>query len=381
MGVISDKQAATKRQLDRARGYNNTFKPAKVYNKTVPAKPVSTPTIVEEKPEELVETNLVPVVEKKQEAAVVAKNQVPAVSVSKWNSLSSYDEAAKVDPNLTRAGWMHEHAKWRTENNMPEMSYTELVRGMGMGDPYKTKAEEEAEQKKVKRASVLNALGDVFLNLWNVGRTQAGNPAMEFTGVGERGRARVEQMRQGYDKLAKQNYNAYMEAYVRDKAARDAIAAEKRKTEAAATLEATKHKNALELEGVKAGNAQTAQEQKQEDQKELIELRGQVNNKKTTSGGGSKGSNSYLEVVGPDGKKRRFSRENGADWVTQAYRYMLSASGGEKSPYRITDALGNDGTLTNQKMYDAVTRHNNAVEATNELSQYKRGGGGAAPLE
>lgn len=367
MGVISDKQAATKRQLDRARGYNNAFKPAKVYNKTVPAQPVNTPTAVEENQEEVVEVN-----------------KVPAVQVSDWNSLGSYEEAAKVDPTLTRAGWMHEHAKWRTENNMPEMSYTELVRGMGMGDPYKTKAEEEAEQKKVKRASVLNALGDVFLNLWNVGRTQAGNPAMEFTGVGERGRARVEQMRQGYDKLAKQNYNAYMEAYVRDKAARDAIAAEKRKAEATATLEATKHKNALELEGVKAGNKQTAQEQKQEDQKELIELRGQVNAKKATSSGGTGGSksNNYLEVVGSDGKKRRYSqRDNGANWVNQAYRDMLAASGGDKSPYRITDALGNEGTLTTQKMYDAVTRYNDAVEATNELSQYKRGGGGAAPLE
>lgn len=334
-------------------------------------------------------------VEEKQEEAVVVTNQVPAVQVSDWNSLSSYDEAAKVDPNLTRAGWMHEHAKWRTENNMPEMSYSEVLAGMGVGDPYKTKAQEDAEKKKVKRASVLNALGDVFLNLWNVGRTQAGNPAMEFAGVGERGRRRIEQMRQGYDRIAKQNYSVYMDAYNRDKAARDALAAEARKQKAAADLAATKHQyslelegekqkaadakakkeheNRLELEGVKAKNAATQAATKFEYDKKIATIR---------SRGGGSGSNDYLDVYTANGKKRRYTKaDNGANWVHQAYQDMIKETGGDESPYKVS-GIGLGGTYVpdTKEMYDAVTRYNNDVEANNELNQYKRGGK-AAPLE
>lgn len=159
---------------------------------------------------------------------------------------NSYEEAVKINPNLTPGEWIHQEISRRKESGEPDFSMAEIGGFLGGKDPYKTKAETEAAQKRLKRASMVNALGSLLVNLWNVGRAKAGNPAMDLSGMSERGQARINQMREGQEKLARQNYNAYMDAIVRDKAERDALAAEKRKAEAAADLAKQKHQYALD---------------------------------------------------------------------------------------------------------------------------------------
>jgi len=177
-----------------------------------------------------------------QQSTNIVEKQTP-VSVMR----SKYDEAVKTNPTLTPAEWVHQEILRRKESGEPDFSLAEIGGFFGGKDPYKTKAETVAEQKKLKRASMVNALGSLLINLWNVGRTKAGNPAMNLSGVSERGQARINQMREGQEKIARQNYNAYMDAYIRDKAQRDALAAEERKNKAAAEAAATKHQYDLDI--------------------------------------------------------------------------------------------------------------------------------------
>ena len=177
-----------------------------------------------------------------QQSTNIVEKQTP-VSIMR----SKYDEAVKTNPTLTPAEWVHQEILRRKESGEPDFSLAEIGGFFGGKDPYKTKAETEAEQKRLKRASMVNALGSLLVSLWNVGRTKAGNPAMNLSGMSERGQARINQMREGQEKIARQNYNDYMDAIIRDKAERDALAAEERKAEAAATLEGIKHQNDLAL--------------------------------------------------------------------------------------------------------------------------------------
>lgn len=176
-----------------------------------------------------------------QQSTNIVEKQTP-VSIMR----NSYEEAVKINPNLTPGEWIHQEILRRKESGEPDFSLAEIGGFFGGKDPYKTKAETEAEQKRLKRASMVNALGSLLVSLWNVGRTKAGNPAMNLSGMSERGQARINQMREGQEKIARQNYNDYMDAIIRDKAQRDAIAAEERKAEAAATLEGIKHQNDLD---------------------------------------------------------------------------------------------------------------------------------------
>lgn len=140
-----------------------------------------------------------------------------------WRSLG-YDEAAKMNPELTRSSYLSGVSSYRKENNLEPLSYAEMYSTLGGKSPFITAAEEKKRDKDLKTAGYINSIGSVLANLVNYVRTRQGAPAMNLTGMDKTGQARIDAMRNYYRALDRSDYTAYlnmMKQQMADKAARD----------------------------------------------------------------------------------------------------------------------------------------------------------------
>lgn len=140
-----------------------------------------------------------------------------------WRSLG-YDEAAKMNPELTRSSYLSGVSSYRKENNLEPLSYAEMYSTLGGKSPFITAAEEKKRDKDLKTAGYINSIGSVLANLVNYVRTRQGAPAMNLTGMDKTGQARIDAMRNYYRALDRSDYTAYLtmlKQQMADKAARD----------------------------------------------------------------------------------------------------------------------------------------------------------------
>lgn len=310
-----------------------------------------------------------------------------------WYRADTYDAAAKYNPNATRKEYLAAHARYRKDNNMGDMSFMDVVNALNGGDPNKSKAQEDAEKKKMKRATMLNAVGDLLLNLYNYGRTKAGNPAMDLSGMGEKGRNRLERLRAYQEQLGRQNYNVYMNALKSQRSAEADAAATERKYLHEMQVEALKQRNPLnkariDTEAARKGyyDEQTRGKQIENEWEPKIsaaeEAAARALAYQRNTAAAKNGKKEFLEVVGKDGKIRVYSSDNGANWIEQAYQDVLDATGGDKSPYKIRKSdLWASPAVKASEMYDVVTRYNNDMRDDAKANRYKRKKGeGKAPI-
>ena len=150
----------------------------------------------------------------------------PGTDTRDWRRAASYDEAVKIDPSLTRAGYIGGVSQYRAENGQQPLSFLELYENLRGNDPFKSPEQEAREQQRLRRAERVNAIGNVLANLVNYVRTTNGNPSMQLQPLSA-GQARIDRLRQYQDGLARSRYGDYMNLLSQqraDEAARDAAA-------------------------------------------------------------------------------------------------------------------------------------------------------------
>lgn len=356
-------------------------------NKRLHSSPTLASTEEIAKPEVLTTAKPEPILEQKVEVS----NFHP----EDWKRAKDYETAALYNPKATRAQYLSANAKYRAENGLPAMSYEEIVHSLQGGDPFKSKEQELKEQKRMRTAERINAIGDVLVNLVNYGRTKAGNPVMNLSSIREQGYNRLNNLRKYQTMLSRQNYGDYLNTIARDRAAEAANDAENRKFQQQIYLQTLKDNNPLNKARIgtqqaqqqyyteRTKGAQIENEYKPKEREAGLRLTGARTKQAEASSAASYArakksgeENKYLEVTLNSGKKKKYSPKDGANWVQKAYQEMLAESGKNKSEYEVRKLFGE--SPTNQEMYDAVTRY----ESDLWKNQFKRSKGtGRAPLE
>lgn len=181
-------------------------------------------------------------------------NIKPGTDTRDWRRTASYDEAVKIDPTLTRAGYIGGVSQYRAENGMQPLSFAELYSNLAGHNPFQSAEQEAKQEQKLRRAERVNAIGNVLANLVNYVRTVNGNPAMRLQPIAA-GQQRIDQLRAYQDALDNSRYKDYMAILGQQRAedaARDAAA---QKFQQQIFLENLKQNNPVNLARAKAAEA------------------------------------------------------------------------------------------------------------------------------
>lgn len=260
--------------IDRLKRYEDNHKPQP--QQTFSSVESGTKPVSEPMHPEVMEANVSEI--KKPEAptsSLAPQKLMPVSGETDWRTLPS-KEAYEKFGSLTPSEYLHGVAKYREENGIEPLSMEEITGALKGRDPFEEAGKADRREKMLRRAERINAIGNLLAGLVNYGRTKAGNPAMNLQGIEEKGYNRIQNLREYQSRLARQNYNDYMGAIIRDRATKEQLAAEERKQkreDAAKNLEfqrdiylkdldnayqsgriTLKHKNSLELEIAKAQN-------------------------------------------------------------------------------------------------------------------------------
>lgn len=133
----------------------------------------------------------------------------PGTDTRDWRRAANYEDASKINPNLSRSQYISGASQYRRDNNMQPFSDAELFTMLSGKDPFTTPQQEQKNEKRLQTAERVNAIGNVLANLVNYVRTTKGNPAMSLPSMSQN-QARIDRLRNYQDALAKSNYNAYM---------------------------------------------------------------------------------------------------------------------------------------------------------------------------
>lgn len=312
-------------------------------------------------------TDIQPVQEEKAEASVLPVN-LPGVKP--WQEMTA-QEAFTAHPQLSPASYLSGVAEYREKNGLPGMSYAEIASALGGRNPMKSIEQAEQEERRLRAAERINAIGSVLANLLNVTRTQAGHPGMNLSGVGNQGQERIDRLRLYGQRLASQNLQDYMGAVARDRAAKSQAAvsaAQQRRWEAQQKANERDYRFGLykfeaEQAGKEADRARREQAEKSKLEETARHNRSMESIGRTRVAGERRGKEQFIDILGNDGKKsKRYSpTEHGNNWITTAYKDMIDRSGGKESPYKVNKAnmFGSESTApSNQEMYDAISRYN-----------------------
>ena len=187
-------------------------------------------------------------------ARIEQPNIKPGTDTRDWRRTASYDEAVKIDPTLTRAGYIGGVSQYRAENGMQPLSFAELYSNLAGHNPFQSAEQEAKQEQKLRRAERVNAIGNVLANLVNYVRTVNGNPAMRLQPIAA-GQQRIDQLRAYQDALDNSRYKDYMAILGQQRAedaARDAAA---QKFQQQIFLENLKQNNPVNLARAKAAEA------------------------------------------------------------------------------------------------------------------------------
>lgn len=308
-----------------------------------------------------------------------------------------YDEWAKQHPNTSRGEYAYALSNYRRKNGQPDLSYAEWQNIIKGNNPWETEADKKKRERREKAAFLIDGVGGLLGNIVNYVRAKNGHVAMPGFDVGK-AYDRLNLLRQGQEKIANRNYQAYMDAIVRDRAEK----AKKDAAAAALAAEQRKYQHAIDLEGLKQNSpynkaridTQAAQseyyrtrtaglqsdnEYKPKKQEAELKLLGARTNQANAAARRSAGTDKYVEIETPDGVMTYSPAKNGSNWIQEAYHEMLAISGKDKSPYKVNKLFGAGSEApTDQEMYDAITRYN-ADQWKNQFRTGRYGEGNNAP--
>lgn len=299
-----------------------------------------------------------------------------------WVTAGSYEEAAKADPNISRAQYAYELSKHRREQGLPDLSYSEWGNIVKGHDPYETAAERQKREKNMRLAQNINAIGSFINALVNYNRVKRGS--VGYTpDKGADTYNRLERIRLNQQQLARSNAKDYLGYISMDRA-------ERAKAEAAAAAKAQAQQNynlkMQELEW-KRENAKTEAERKkaadelakmkfEETQRHNKEMEKTARIRANRAGTGGSGTKKYLELQTGNGIKRYTPDEHGNNWIHKAYQDMLKEEEGKN--YEVETLWGNPPT--EQQMYEAITKYNDSREKNQYITGRYGGGSKAKPV-
>lgn len=314
---------------------------------------------------------------------------LPVSATPSWINAGSYEAAAKQDPNISRGQYAYELGKYRREQGQPDLSYTEWANIIKGQDPFETAAEKEKREKNMRIAKNINAIGSFINALVNYNRVKGGHVSYRPDN-GTEGYNRLERIRTGQQALAQSRAKDYLGMMAQDRA-------ERAKAEAAAAAAAKDQRDyelkISELEWKKE-NAKTEAERKAaadalakekfEEAKRHNKAMEATARLRAQNGGSGKGTQKYLELQTANGKKRYTPDDHGSNWIHQAYQEMLKQPDGKKFEVKkFSGIYGGSSAPSEQEMYEAITKYNDAQWVTQHKST--RYGGGSKeekpPLE
>lgn len=144
-----------------------------------------------------------------QQTKIEQSYVAPGTDTRDWRRAANYEDASKINPNLSRSQYISGASQYRKDNNMQPFSDAELFTMLSGKDPFTTPQQERKNEKRLQTAERVNAIGNVLANLVNYVRTTKGNPAMSLPSMSQN-QARIDRLRNYQDALAKSNYNNYM---------------------------------------------------------------------------------------------------------------------------------------------------------------------------
>lgn len=136
-----------------------------------------------------------------------------------WINAGSYEKAAQMDPNISRAQYAYELSRYRREQGLPDLGYDEWGLIINGQDPYETAAERQRRERNMRIAKQINAVGTFLNALVNYHRVKRGH--VGYTpNDGSEGYNRLERIRQGQEALARSNAKDYLGMIAQDRAER-----------------------------------------------------------------------------------------------------------------------------------------------------------------
>lgn len=168
-----------------------------------------------------------------------------------WRSLD-YDSAIKFNPSLSRSQYISGAAAYRKENDKPGFTDGELYTLLGGKDPFISAEQEQKNQKRMKAAGYVDAIGNVLANLVNYVRTTRGNPAMNLSSLSQN-TARLDKLKAYHDSLGRQNFGVYMDMLEKQRAQEAAQAAAERKFQQEVLMENMKQNSPINRIRVEEG--------------------------------------------------------------------------------------------------------------------------------
>ena len=133
-----------------------------------------------------------------------------------WRSLD-YDSAIKFNPSLSRSQYISGAAAYRKENDKPGFTDAELYTLLGGKDPFISAKQEQKNERRMKAAGYVDAIGGVLANLVNYIRTTRGNPAMNLSSLSQN-TARLDRLKAYHDNLSRQDFGVYMDMLEKQRA-------------------------------------------------------------------------------------------------------------------------------------------------------------------
>ena len=308
--------------------------------------------------------------------APVASSTIPKPSIRPaWINAKSFEEAAKIDPKISRGQYAYEVSKYRREQGQPDMSYAEWANIIKGNDPYETEEQRLKREKNMKTARQINALGTFINALVNYNRVKRGH--VGYTpDKGTDTYNRLERIRAGQEQLAQSRAKDYLGALAKDRAERakaEASAVAARQAERNYQLKVKDLEWKMENAKTEAARKQAADElarekfewqQQKEDrnfeEKQRSNKANEAIRRERASKTGS-GNKKYLELQTGNGVKQYTPEEYGSNWVHKAYQDMLKEPGGKEfAVHKYGGFMGGSSVPSEQEMYEAITRYNDS---------------------
>ena len=244
-------------------------------------------------------------------------NIKPGTDTRDWRRTASYDEAVKIDPTLTRAGYIGGVSQYRAENGMQPLSFAELYSNLAGHNPFQSAEQEAKQEQKLRRAERVNAIGNVLANLVNYVRTVNGNPAMRLQPIAA-GQQRIDQLRVYQDALDNSRYKDYMAILGQQRAedaARDAAA---QKFQQQIFLENLRQNSPLAQAQARRAGAEALRAETQAQYAEAYEKSKIRRNDEAAGASRASATASYARANASNGNSRYYGEFRGKNYKTQA---------------------------------------------------------------
>lgn len=191
----------------------------------------------------------------------INQSYIPAGTDTRdWRKTSNYDDAVKIDPNLSRSQYISGVSQYRKDNNLSPFSDGELYSILSGKDPFISASDEKKQENRIKIAEGVNAIGNVLANLVNYMRTRNGYQSMNLQSGEIARQNRIDKLKAYQDALAQSNYNIYLNAIQSQREQEAANAAAEREFQEKLFLENMKNDTPLARAQARAAEAKAENE-------------------------------------------------------------------------------------------------------------------------